>query len=308
MDETQDTQTPTPDIEPPTVGNSEQAYVTAPATIATNNRPTAPAPAPTEQKKHRWPRVLAITMLAVLLVAGAGVASFYYLYRTPNSAYDEMLKELYVMRESATTIPLAKEISGNDSYLQVQDPAKKKAADAYIASLAKVKRSPILERDNTVRREYDSDKAKVEAYGKSSLDLIKTSEIYHLVDTVCRQDITDLRGNETVQEFDKQMQACNDLLVKHPTVPLKEFNEIHYKKLIDAFKGVIESYRTAYVAFNDRDEYALEKAYTEMGRAEAVFRLATSGSPNLSNTHNPSESISRIIAAVEKRKTAFFRH
>ncbi len=294
-------QVPPSEIEPTTASTASMAEA-------------APGVSPAQQpdsalgaKNRRWPWILAITTSSVALVVVASLAAFYFLYRTPDQAYVSFLKELRTLRESAETIPFAT-VAFDDTFDVSTMAPRQDAAEAYVAALAELKKSPILTADNEVRRAYDNDKAKIEAYGQSTLDMIETATVYLQVDTTCREEFGDLSGVETVDMLHESIAACEDLLAKYPSVPLESFDEAHYGRYVDSLKAFISAAESVYEAYEDNDAMALVLAEEKINRAGAAYTLATSGSPKMNNTANPKDAIDSVIASAEKRKPIFFRH
>lgn len=223
--------------------------------------------------------------------------------------YDSMLKNLYIMRDSAGIIPDAKQEFQVVGKTKPKATDRKEAAERYIAALSNIKKSPVLEKDNVVRREYDSDKATIEAYGQSSLDLLNTLDIYTEVDSTCRNELSSIEESiETLAMLNEHIAGCSRLLDKYPNVPLESFDNAHYRKLVQVYSSVIDGYRMIMVAYERQDERALERAAEDLGRSYAAYQLATSGSPEMKNTANPTQQINRVIESLERRKSVFFRH
>ena len=91
MDEQQNTQTPAPDVEPPTIGNLDKTSSIASVAGASANNyvatPTIAQSAVTTVDLPRKPgklRAVLIAIAVIVLIAGAGLAVFYFAYRTPD--------------------------------------------------------------------------------------------------------------------------------------------------------------------------------------------------------------------------------
>ena len=313
MDQEQNTQTPAPDVEPPTIGSLDNTSSISPVVGASANdyatTPTIVQPAVKTidpPKKSGKVRTVFITVAVIILIAGAGLAVFYFAYRTPDSEYDVLLRNLRSMREDVKMIPKASE-KVDDDYNMAGDKARVDAAKAYVQKLEKIKNSKVVKHDTAVRAAYDSDKEVIEAYGQASIDAFETVAIHKKLTTACQSIGDELGDVTTVSAYNSKVLNCEKTMDENPHVPLKSFDESRHTKTIAAYKEIIEAYRKAYVAYEAKDTAKLALLEADIMKGYSNFREATSGGETITNTKNPTYILDDMIKTAEQRKSVFFR-
>ncbi|MEO8863073.1 MAG: hypothetical protein ABI354_02000 [Candidatus Saccharimonadales bacterium] len=266
----------------------------------------------TLQKPRRGLKIALITIASLLIIAALGLAVFYFIIRTPDSKYDAAAKDLQTMKTSAEAIrnlkingPQAADFETSPQYSTVRQNAA-----AYADALTKLQNGPVLKKDIQVKLAYADNKALIEPYGQSTLDMTDTLVTYQNVNTTCLQDLNKgITYQTTRRTLDSTFSNCKKLISDHPTVPMKAFNDGYYVKYVAVVKRIIDgayAYADSLDSGIPSDEL---RATTELKLAISQYSVVTesAGDISITNTAQPSSKIGDVIKAVQQRKDVFFR-
>ena len=276
----------------------------------------APAAQPvvtaTPQKPHRGLKISLLAIAALLIVSAIGLAVFYFVIRTPNSEYDAALQNLQTMKTSGEAVRDMK-IDGEaaKNYKQTaQYNSVREYAATYTGALTRLKASPVMKKDMSVKLALAENKAIIEPYGQSTLDMTDTLATFQEVDVTCRKDLNKGISYQTTKKIiDETFSDCAKLLKENPTVPTNPFNDDYYVKYVAAVKEIISD-AYAYAAALDTGEPGEKLRAIEAIQMSSI-KFSHLGdntvAPNIANTAQPSAKIADVIKTVQQRKDVFFR-
>lgn len=293
---------------------SSPAPVAAP-TVQAQSPNIAPTVQQTEtaapQKSHRGLKIALIVIASLLVVAAIGLALFYFVIRTPDSAYDEAIQNLQTMKTSAEAIRDRKLIDIPTIDLEIsQYNSIKKDATTYVNALAKFRANAVLAKDTSVMLVYAKNKSLVEPYGQSTVDMVNTTLTYQNVHTTCSSALRTLFAstqNLTRPILDSSSSKCQSLLTTNPTVPTKAFNDTVYTKYVAAVQQIISALGRYIDAKASGDSFTVGDAATDVNQGVFAYSDVDNIPATISNTAQPSDKISDIIKVVQQQKNVFFR-
>ena len=288
---------------------------TTPGLVEQPDNPVVPPAVQTPlgpKKPHNGLKITLIVIVSLLVLLAVGFSVFYFSIRTPNSEYDAAIENLQTMKTSGESIRDMKVLNttGTDYLNSQQYNEARKYAATYVGTLARLQAGPVMKTDTSVASVFAKNKALIELYGQSTIDMGDTIVTYEKVTAICSHDLNKGISTQTTRQMlDETFVDCKKALGDNPTVPTKPFNDGYYVKYVAAVKAIINAAYTYADALDSGNANAELRATTSIKQAISEYFTVESkaGDIKITNTAQPSAKIADVIKAVQQRKDILFR-